>query len=568
MATPKQISKKIRRNETEDFIFGQPRILPRNQLPTYLDVGKAILHSQLVSVAEAGRNQTKNTKNYTIFTEVANQIIGIWQKASIPVQDIRRIIDRLDKMWKKKNSLRRKKEGSKEIVNIKDKWSELFDICSCKCTIIPGEPFICICTNDKKVPKMELNFLADQRGPRLCTIGDVDKKVTAKLQNMAKRKEKVKKFLQKQKNDVIPEDVPQINQDNSDQSTEHEWINDSHDKDYEPINQTKSRNYMSLENLVKALDRCNVNSVTGAFIANAVMKDFGILNESNIIDRSKLDRQRQLYRVKEQKKEELRQKSEPLTSIYFDSRIDMTLAFREKNGKRYKTQRKEEHISLIEEPRSLYLGHVTPKGGTGLEIATSLFKWIVNSGTADTLTVIGADSCNTNTGYLNGVITILESFIGRPLQRFICLLHTNELPLRAAMLHYVGRTIGPNKYSGPISKKIHDPLLTELPIVDFEVVSTTFPVIDKDTHKDLSSDQLYLYDICHGIISGEISPELAARQPGTIGHARWLTTASSVLRLYVSTSEPSPNLCSIVNIIMRLYARMWFQIKSYRDKII
>ena len=225
-----------------------------------------------------------------------------------------------------------------------------------------------------------------------------------------------------------------------------------------------------------------------------------------------------------------------------------------------KYKKKEEHYSLVEEPKSLYLGHVTPKYGTGIEIAKALYSWLANAGSIDTLKVIGGDGCSVNTGYENGVFACLESFIGRPLQRFICLLHANELPLRAAITHYVGRTIGPDKHEGSISKQIHNPQLTELPIVNSKSVSSEFPVIE-EVHKDLSTDQLYLYDICQGIIAGKIDPGLAARHPGTIGHAQWLTTASSILRLYVSTEKPSNKLNAIVNIIIKLYARMWFQIK-------
>ena len=84
------------------------------------------------------------------------------------------------------------------------------------------------------------------------------------------------------------------------------------------------RNLQDLEYLVQACDRFNVSSVAGAFIANAVLKDRGLLTKSNIIDRKKLDRQRQLYRENEQKKEKFRQKNEPLTSLYFDGRKDLT----------------------------------------------------------------------------------------------------------------------------------------------------------------------------------------------------------------------------------------------------
>ena len=190
------------------------------------------------------------------------------------------------------------------------------------------------------------------------------------------------------------------------------------------------RNLQDLEHLVQACDRFNVSSVAGAFIANAVLKDRGLLTKSNIIDRKKLDRQRQLYCENEQKKEKFRQKNEPLTSLYFDGRKDLTLALKEKNGKKHKIQKREEHYSLVEEPKSLYLGYVTPKYGTGIKIAKALYSWLANAGSIDTLKVIGGDGCCVNTGYENGVFACLESFIGRPLQRFICLLHAKKVASR------------------------------------------------------------------------------------------------------------------------------------------
>lgn len=49
--------------------------------------------------------------------------------------------------------------------------------------------------------------------------------------------------------------------------------------------------------------------------------------------------------------------------------------------------------------------------------------------------------------------------------------------------------------------------------------------------------------------------------PGTIHHARWLTTANRILRLYVSTSNPSNSLSILVDYIMKVYVPVWFAIK-------
>ena len=51
------------------------------------------------------------------------------------------------------------------------------------------------------------------------------------------------------------------------------------------------------------------------------------------------------------------------------------------------------------------------------------------------------------------------------------------------------------------------------------------------------------------------------RDPGTLSHSRWLTAANRVLRLYVSTENPSKELVSLVIFIIRVYAPTWFDIK-------
>ena len=67
---------------------------------------------------------------------------------------------------------------------------------------------------------------------------------------------------------------------------------------------------------------------------------------------------------------------------------------------------------------------------------------------------------------------------------------------------------------------------------------------------ELSTDQRYLYDMCIAVQSGVVNQNLAVKSPGNINHARWLTRANRILRLYVST-------------YLNLYAPGWFHIKSH-----
>lgn len=47
--------------------------------------------------------------------------------------------------------------------------------------------------------------------------------------------------------------------------------------------------------------------------------------------------------------------------------------------------------------------------------------------------------------------------------------------------------------------------------------------------------------------------------------ARWLTTANRILRLYISTSNPSNELLTLVVFILRVYAPTWFRIKIHHS---
>ncbi|KAG0711470.1 hypothetical protein GWK47_020547 [Chionoecetes opilio] len=78
---------------------------------------------------------------------------------------------------------------------------------------------------------------------------------------------------------------------------------------------------------------------------------------------------------------------------------------------------------------------------------------------------------------------------------------------------------------------------------------------------DLSTDKKYLHDMCNAISVGVCPVDLSLRNPGLMNHSRWLTTGNRILRLYVSTANPSDQLKELVLFIVRVYAPMWFAIK-------
>ena len=160
----------------------------------------------------------------------------------------------------------------------------------------------------------------------------------------------------------------------------------------------------------------------------------------------------------------------------------------------------------------------------------------------------------------SGVIRRIELDVNKPLQWLVCLLHLNELSFRALFNRLDGTTSGPTSFKGTIGQEITNDL-TLLSVIDFTPIMGKVKEISYQN--ELSTDQRYLYDMCIAVQSGVVNPNLAVKSPGNINHARWLTRANRILRLYVSTKNPEENLVHLVSNILNLYAPGWFHIKSH-----
>lgn len=147
----------------------------------------------------------------------------------------------------------------------------------------------------------------------------------------------------------------------------------------------------------------------------------------------------------------------------------------------------------------------------------------------------GCDGTAVNTRFKRGVVRLLEENMKKPLQWVVCLLHCNELPLRHLINNIDSKTTDPASFKGPMRSKLND--YEKLPIVEFEQIQGEDLVV---TTSDLSTDQKYLLKILDtAVTSGHCPDNVASLNPGKTHHARWLTTANRILRLYVSENEPS-----------------------------
>lgn len=79
---------------------------------------------------------------------------------------------------------------------------------------------------------------------------------------------------------------------------------------------------------------------------------------------------------------------------------------------------------------------------------------------------------------------------------------------------------------------------------------------------DIRDDQRYLYRMVLAVNSGVCDEQLAKQRAGKISTARWLTSGSSILRVYVATPNPSPTLQKLAEFVVKVYAPFWFLVKS------
>ena len=324
-----------------------------------------------------------------------------------------------------------------------------------------------------------------------------------------------------------------------------------------------SRNEVSTDSLRKtalAADRYGVSDRATAAIVNGFQLDIGRIGSGNtqfVVDHKKVQRVRHAARESEADNRRAQQSS--LTGLYFDGRKDTSFVMiGSEAGPSSRTSQIEEHIAVVAEPGGQYLTHFTPASGKAHDIFKEL-QSVVDEFGGD-IVAIGADGTAVNTGKNGGVCRLFELFRGRPVHWFICQLHSNELNLRELFTRLDGVTTGPKSFSGPIGKKLAGQL-ERAPVVSFQAIPGNMPELEPEIVHDLSTDQHILYLLATGVTTGHISRELAGRKIGPLNMARWLTLAARILRLYVSTIEPSDHLRTLARFIVTHYVPIWFQIK-------
>ncbi|CAH0561710.1 unnamed protein product [Brassicogethes aeneus] len=152
-----------------------------------------------------------------------------------------------------------------------------------------------------------------------------------------------------------------------------------------------------LSAVAKTLDRFGVSNRAGAAIVSATLQTVGLISEDNLSN--VVDSRNKIRRAREKQRNSLADvhllSENGNFGLYFDGRKDKTLTMVDSRKKFIL----EEHISLVKEPGSEYMGH-----------GCLQFKHI----DWHKLIVVGSDGTVVNTGRKGGTIRYLEIKLKRP----------------------------------------------------------------------------------------------------------------------------------------------------------
>ena len=195
-----------------------------------------------------------------------------------------------------------------------------------------------------------------------------------------------------------------------------------------------------------------------------------------------------------------------------------------------------------------YLGHFVPitekEKSTGRSVGDGVLKHVEQKYEAKLARDLKGitDGTSKMTGCKTGAMAIIERRVGHAIQRSGCMHHHLEKPYEHLHNHYDGVTTGPATFSGPLGKSIEKDVWKEevvnfTPILNPELLKMIQEMPDK-VKKNLSRDTRYGIAIAEVILTGTIT-EWVHKKSGNIHQARWLNRQIRLLRVYISTPNPS-----------------------------
>ena len=250
---------------------------------------------------------------------------------------------------------------------------------------------------------------------------------------------------------------------------EHESTVDDHEFKSRVVNKDTTQTRIRMTHKVAKLKQFSIFDRAGAHIWNAIIKDLEVagklkgeedryITEKLTATRYKIHRKKEKF-ANEHKdaKDEQIQMSGGYQCIGADGKRDKKTKICETvviDGMEVEKRRtgSEEHQVYTSKPGGEYLDHSAITDGTCHGLGNDFLEVTAENNITETLRAILLDGCMSNVGWKSGLFVTVERNLGRQLLLLGCMLHANELDLRALFCHCDGGigTTGPESFGGPL----------------------------------------------------------------------------------------------------------------------
>lgn len=369
---------------------------------------------------------------------VVNEACGFWDKAYIPTQRKDKCIDKLLLLhgkWHKlfKHRSRESAAHKKSEKAFLKKLEELFDIAAANAM-------------DVMTNKADKQFLINQRNGRHGVILGID---TVAMRNEKARLDRIQAEAERRRREeeqlASISDTSNLDDiDSNDTTIEmNELVETDSEMDVDfavntvPSSKRGIFNFIN-ERIVSALDKCKVSDRCAVHLLVAVAESLGHDVQKLIINRTTLQRVRQLQResIATKIKDNYKLNPDMPCTVHFDGKLLPSI-----HGKS-----KIDRLPVIVSNKNgdQLLGIPSIRNGTGHQISAAVINVITEWGLQQNIQAICCDTTASNTGRLNGACTLLQQGLGRSLMILACRHHIYEIVLKAVFDIKMGATSAPD----------------------------------------------------------------------------------------------------------------------------
>lgn len=565
--------------------------LVTDYLPSVRDVISGI--NFVLKSKQSGRFY--HTKIQKHLPKIAEHIIQLWEKSTIPTIT-RKLVVKLMMAERNKYLAALKKANRRSLSSDTSNQccdqflDKLFDIAACKCyqLVTSAEnthEYDCDCSPSRRIPDVALPFYIDQRSARLLLMSSIElnESQDAEISTVAiSEPDSTNSTIQHncdettvtvdENQNVLSSSLCSVNTTSSTIYSD----DTAGDPDFElkgsELATINSENISSIDltDIAIICDAKQVSLRAAASIVTATLqaqrkvqqKDkSGPPTPTQIISHTLLNTA--LNRTRQKALSDNNKTASGMICFQFDGKICDTLVTHNDIAGRRNEMKKIEYMVVVKQPGDIFVASIPITAGSS---ADEVFNGIKNHFEQNQISIknvvaLACDGAPVNTGVENGIIRRFEELLGHPVQWIVCIIHLNELIFHRLFKFLDNSSCSPHGFASELGSKLSK--CETLKPVNFKSIKLDIDRLPENIdHWQLTSDQKYLLELAKSIDAGKISDKLSKQKPGKMNKARWVTTMSRILRVYVSENKPSFVLQILVLYTLKVYVPVLLAIKD------